>query len=369
MKKLLIGSTALVAAGMLAGNASAADKIKLSLGGYMDNFIGMSTNKSSYLNTISGQPNIGGFDVQQDSEVHVIGSTKLDNGLTVGVKWEMETNAGAQSANTDSASVYISSATLGTIDLGSDDNAADKMHNAPSTASSFNLEIGDNAQWIQAPSKVTYERWTRSTGAKDYYGISYRSPSFGGFQVGGSYTAGTDENPQTSNGAISDKDMWTAAVAYSGKFSDVSVKADLFYAAQGSGETHGSLNPAGMDQVGGGLKIGFGAFEVAGAYRSIDQGKATGGSSMDGKVFSVGAGYTSGPMQVTISWLRSKMEGSVAVAADDQVDLYTLQGGYDLGGGVKLSAVLEKAKYDDETTAAANNNEGWAAVAGVQVSF
>lgn len=369
MKKLLIGSTALVAAGLLAGNASAADKIKLGLGGYMDNFIGFSSNKAAYNNAQTGLPNVGGFDVQQDSEVHVSGSTKLDNGLTVAVKWEMESNAGTQTSNTDSASVAVSSATLGTIDLGSDDNAADKMHNAPSTASSFGLELGDNAQWVSAPANVKYERWTRSTGASDYMGVSYRSPSFSGFQIGASYTAGLDENPQTSNGATADSHMWTTAIAYGGKVGDVSVNADVFYAAQGSGEAKGSLNPTGYDQLGGGLKLGFGAFEVAGAYRDIDQGKATGGTSSDGKVWSLGAGYKSGAMHVTVGWLRSEMEGTVATAADDVVDIYNIQGAYDMGGGVKLSAVLMKSKYDDETTLASNNNEGWAAVAGVQVAF
>jgi hypothetical protein len=34
MKKVLLGSTALVAAGLIAGDAAAADGVKLSLGGY-----------------------------------------------------------------------------------------------------------------------------------------------------------------------------------------------------------------------------------------------------------------------------------------------------------------------------------------------
>ncbi|MFO1189357.1 MAG: hypothetical protein U1E97_07145 [Alphaproteobacteria bacterium] len=33
---------------------------------------------------------IDGFDVKQDAEIHFLGSTKLDNGITVGIVVELE---------------------------------------------------------------------------------------------------------------------------------------------------------------------------------------------------------------------------------------------------------------------------------------
>ena len=137
----------------------------------------------------------------------------------------------------------------------------------------------------------------------------------------------------------------------------------------GSSDVSGALNPGGRTDTGGGLKVGMGPFEVAGAYKTIDQGKATGGSSADGSVWSVGAKYAAGAMTVTVGWLRTEHEGAVATTADDQVDHMNIQGAYDMGGGIKLVGVINRSEYDDETTTLANNNEGWAAVAGVEVDF
>lgn len=372
MKKILIGTTALVAAGCMATDASAADKIALGLGGYMNTFIGTSSNENTYNNAQAGLPNIGGFDVQQDAEIHVKGSTKLDNGLTVSVKTELETHQGssasAVSTNVDSTSVSISSATLGTIDLGSDDIAADKMHVAPGTASGFGLELGDAQQWISKPSGVQSERWTRATGATDPMGISYRSPSFSGFQVGASYASSAADEGGNINGATADRNLWSAALGYSGKFDDVSVKGSVYYAAEGSGDG-ATTQPAGRDAVGVGLKVGFGAFEVAGAYKSTDQGKVTGGTSLDGTTWDVGVAYTSGPMKLSAGYMVDEREGTVATAADDKTTHMQVAGSYDLGGGIKMSATVHRAEYDDETTANGSNNDGWAAVAGVEVSF
>jgi outer membrane protein OmpU len=116
------------------------------------------------------------------------------------------------------------------------------------------------------------------------------------------------------------------------------------------------------------VKVGFGAFTVSGGYKSIDQSKS-GTSSMDGDVWSVGAEYKSGPMKVALSWMHSEMEGTTATADDDEVDGIYLQGSYDLGGGVSVAGSVVKADYDDETTAKAANNEAWAAVGALQISF
>ncbi|WP_147165104.1 porin, partial [Pararhodospirillum oryzae] len=77
MKKILFGTTALVAAGLFAGGASAADKIKLSLGGKMEQYFGgVGTLEDG------GFDDSDGFGMDTDTEVYVKGSTKLDNGLT-----------------------------------------------------------------------------------------------------------------------------------------------------------------------------------------------------------------------------------------------------------------------------------------------
>ena len=68
MKKILLGSTALVAAGMIA-SAPASAKMKLSVGGYMEQWVGYVSQDDV------GTADYSGVDVKSDSEVHFKGMT------------------------------------------------------------------------------------------------------------------------------------------------------------------------------------------------------------------------------------------------------------------------------------------------------
>src|SRR5262249_52701807 len=79
----LLGSSALVAAGMFAGSAVAADKLKIGVGGYYMSAFGFISQDGT---TGSRHP----VALDQDNEIHFKGETTLDNGLTVGVHVELE---------------------------------------------------------------------------------------------------------------------------------------------------------------------------------------------------------------------------------------------------------------------------------------
>src|SRR5215470_19841965 len=91
MKKVLYGTTALVAAGLVAGEASAASGLKLGITGFYRNSLGGTfgnspTNKGAGGTTFG----LGNFDRQavsmrQEIRVNFTGQTTLDNGITVGV--------------------------------------------------------------------------------------------------------------------------------------------------------------------------------------------------------------------------------------------------------------------------------------------
>ena len=85
MKKLLLGSTALAAAGLFSASALAADPIKVTVGGYYQWYFV-----------------VGGWDkdnagrdgradsIRQEGEIHFNGITKLDNGTNIGFRVELE---------------------------------------------------------------------------------------------------------------------------------------------------------------------------------------------------------------------------------------------------------------------------------------
>ena len=100
MKKLLLGTTALVAVGLGAGEASAASALKLGITGFYRNSIGGSFGNDPTTQIRRHRPpgpgvgvttaGLGGFDRQnvsmrQEIRVNFTGETTLDNGITVGV--------------------------------------------------------------------------------------------------------------------------------------------------------------------------------------------------------------------------------------------------------------------------------------------
>ena len=91
MKKVLLGSTAIVAAGMIASapSAIAAEKIKIGVGGYMEQWFGYASGDDNSTEDFSG------FDVKSDAEIIFKGKTTLDNGISVGVNVQLEGNANA----------------------------------------------------------------------------------------------------------------------------------------------------------------------------------------------------------------------------------------------------------------------------------
>ena len=89
MKKLLLGSTALVAGGLMAAPAMAADPIKIGLGGYYQFFVNAGAIEGVYaLNGNSLQ--YKGLSFYQEGEIYFNGQTKLDNGTTIGLQVELE---------------------------------------------------------------------------------------------------------------------------------------------------------------------------------------------------------------------------------------------------------------------------------------
>ncbi|HVZ01926.1 MAG TPA: porin, partial [Dongiaceae bacterium] len=103
MKRLILGSTALIGVASLAGVAQASDGIKLDVGGFFQTVYG-GVFDSKENKHFGDHHNYDRF--LHNAEVHFKGETTLDNGLTVGARVELEgENAGDQ---IDKAFVYWS---------------------------------------------------------------------------------------------------------------------------------------------------------------------------------------------------------------------------------------------------------------------
>ena len=78
MKKWFLGTTTLVAAGLMAGGAGAADAIKLTLGGFYGTAMGVEIGGETKPGEASFNKQAGAF--HQNVEIYFTGSTTLDNG-------------------------------------------------------------------------------------------------------------------------------------------------------------------------------------------------------------------------------------------------------------------------------------------------
>src|SRR3546814_18170 len=118
MKHILLGTSALVAAGLLVAPANAAEKIKLGLGGFYNASMGMNFAEDDDPGESGDQHN--DFDIHQNIEIHIKGETTLDNGITVGVQLQLEGDDDAE--RWDEAWGYFSGG-FGEIRFGSEDSA------------------------------------------------------------------------------------------------------------------------------------------------------------------------------------------------------------------------------------------------------
>ncbi|HVT52768.1 MAG TPA: porin, partial [Dongiaceae bacterium] len=115
MKKLILGSTALIGVASLAGAAQASDGIKLDIGGFFQTVYG-GVFDSKDKDHFGNHHNVDRF--LHNAEVYFRGETTLDNGLTVGARIELEgENSGDQ---IDKSWVYWSGG-FGKVQIGSQD--------------------------------------------------------------------------------------------------------------------------------------------------------------------------------------------------------------------------------------------------------
>src|SRR5690606_38007085 len=113
MKHVLLGSTALVAAGLLAGTASAAEPVSLGIQGFYQAAIGGVIDQDNDDGESGAQTR--GHSIETNGEIRFHGETTLDNGLTVGARIEMEAFNSADQI--DQAYAFISGG-FGEVRLG-----------------------------------------------------------------------------------------------------------------------------------------------------------------------------------------------------------------------------------------------------------
>ncbi len=367
MRKVLLGTSALVAAGVLfAGPAMAQNKpISLGLGGYFNYAFGIVSQDDGL-----GQAAVGARDhgFLSDGEIHIKGSTTLDNGLTVGVQVELE--ATTSTDQVDETYLYFRG-NWGELRIGQDDGAANQMASigAPSPIARFGVNASANA-FTQAPlghragQVVDIEAGSFDA---DQEKVTYFSPTIAGFRLGISYTpenseTGTPRATAAPTGPLGPDNTVGAqgevvhiAGTYNQTIQGIGIslaagyskgKLELNNVAAVAGSAAGAGIPAaGNDDrttwgVGG--QLSYMGFTVGGAYRSDDLG-LTGNNELT--AWSGGIMYTMGPWSVSAGYGRAQVEAGTGFTGEDETTQYEIAIQYLLGPGIEVYVGLVGTEY------------------------
>jgi outer membrane protein OmpU len=369
MKKLLLGSTALVVGGLMAAPAMAADPIKMGVGGYYT-FYGMA-GAIDPTNAFNGtQTSYKGFAFIQEGEIHFIGQTKLDNGTSVGLTVELEAwnpSSAVANAQIDEAFLFAFG-DWGRVEIGSRDAASYRMYyGTPSALIGWGV-IQHNHNWANS-SVLSNNKAYRGTIAatitpewQDVNRINYFTPRFAGLQIGMGYAPKLNNASMTTfantgptgiagicgyNNATNINNCPTADYAwqdlidiganYLNKFGDVTVAlyGAFAYASFVPGYTSiggvGNLaSPANMitganlaawKQWVVGAQFGFAGFTVGGSYGYDNNGLGANyftGVDNDTRIATAGIMYETGPWQMSALWYNAwntNGNGSASVTA------------------------------------------------------
>ena len=350
MKKLLLGTTALIAAGAFVGAAQAGDDemmvgpVTVGIAGYTVGAIGFASDdmKKGKVPVPDEGTDMAGH-VHSDGEMDVThplrgeeifhvyefvlsGSTTLDNGITVGVHTQLGSSGG--DAIFDEQHITLSGA-FGSLRIGRTESAA---FNATVAAPGAGLggSFGVNYAWY-SPAAATVN--TYSGLVEDAQKVVYTSPNFNGLTIGMSYAPDGSDDAAGAGRTTDDQETSKATGADIGQMSE--------HMALGV-----SYSTAFMD--GGSMNIGLG-YEVAsneaggdageamkvGASVSIDQISFGGGmydnGKEDGMQFDVGASWSEGATELGLQY-GGNQDGDTGMMALHLT--YTLGPGVIIGGQI-----------------------------------
>ncbi|CUW37943.1 conserved exported protein of unknown function [Magnetospirillum sp. XM-1] len=423
MKKILFASTALVAAGMMsAGAASAAEKIKLNMSGFSKWWVvgawqDQDFQEQAGFGAASWRSNA---DVKGFNLITFDGSTALDNGLKVGVRFDLIAGGHSDTVTDviDNSYAWVEGG-FGKVLAGMHNNGTALLHvQAPDAAGNFTSGGVMLGNWaITKPSgvmgmnqRVGYTASSNTTQAiadDKAEKLTYVAPSFYGLTLGASYIPNAVRNGATGlgqhgRGNGNDRlEAWGGGALYANTFGPVGVKASAGYVWVDLKAVGNKAENAYTQQTYG-AQLSYAGFTLGGSVQRASDDRRNGGNSaaalsgtsqigtagkggeldFGGVAYDVGLQYASGPYAVSFAYFHSSVIGltntTLRNGKDDTIDAYQASGKYNLGPGVDVLASIGYIEYKDQRDGVAGitanqnkqySNSGWTAMTGLSLSF
>jgi hypothetical protein len=403
MKKALYGTTALVAAAFVAGQADAASGLKLGITGYYRGAIGASFGDANQFGGDDGTGTWGRGSVafRQEVRVNFTGSTTLDNGITVGVLVGLNAGGADRAGSNVSARInraYMDiSGKFGQVRFGDANSAYQSMcvGDPGNVTANFGLN-SPNESFSNAGRRMTASGGTHLpgtfmptavSGAGTCFGletrstkIMYFSPTFGGFNFAVSFTP-THTRGQGGSGGIGGtqpvsgfQDFLSAGVNFNHDFGGVTLSAGVSGEWALGGKTTNSdnansiSNKPSMYQAG--VQVGFGAFAVgasgqyvvnymnAGYGAASTEGGALSSTTDDAYMLTVGGSYTMDAISIGLEGLYDNFQVA-NYPGGSHVYYYgaSLNAAYALGPGISLEGQVAWTRSSNDGSGFISDNQ------------
>lgn len=294
MKRILLGTTALLGSGLMAAGSASAAEIKP--GGAFDltisGFARFVANAGDYQAKTGLANGSNGLDFSNDTEVYVLGKAKDEStGIEYGFRIELEADTNA-TGNADETWLFISGQ-FGEFRFGDEDGAGDNM-----ALGAHTIAVGTggiDGTLIDTPAVV------KLTDNSDSTKIIYYSPKFAGFQLGVDYSPhSANNNGRQGAGSFVNnlqtdevKDWWSGGLAWTGDLGPAGVKASVvgMYGTDENGDRDGDTRG-----VMAGAVVDVYGFSLAGAWGTEEV------LDFERKWYNLGAAAALGPVKVSINW-------------------------------------------------------------------
>lgn len=404
MKKLLLGSTALLGAIALSGAASAQQvttraPFTVSIGGSISSYMGLNAGGDETLTA-----NKKNYDFGTETLLQFSASAKTDNGLTYGgyMRRYFGNNANNQSttADIDRVGVFVQGS-FGRVEFG-DVNSIVRSYIAvgvnavgPAWGNGFGVDGGLPALYYnQAGTTISAGTGlgaypllgTQSSSRRTK--ITYTTPDFSGFQAGISYMpspnslgnefdrtdtlAGSGASTAAPTGRAAYRDVVELSGRYTTKISGVDITPSFAYTTGATLKTPANGTPVeDASSLLVGLKLEYMGASLGVSYANgFKTGLAKGANLRQDETqgFVVALGYVTGPWAVSSYYQYGTAEGNQAVTAsgDDSLRIFEIAAGYTLAPGLQLWTGVHNYELKDENVTKRN---GTIFLLGTSLSF
>ncbi len=375
MRVLLLGSTALAAIGIVAAEAAAADGITLHIGGRYKGAAGIVPSEDFSPSSVVVDDDVRNYVFKQDVEVHFLGETVLDNGLTVGARVELEGQTSGDQI--DAVFAYFSGG-FGEVRFGDTDEAyAELCYLVPSASQLFGADSPDfnfsNAgiAGYGATNSTCYGVDDKSTK------VVYFSPVFAGFQFAASFTPDATEDTRNTedgagtrfrNNAGQNSENLSLAANFNHDFNGIT----LIVGGGGTFSFDKEVNPNDTDEArgyNGYAQVAFSGFTLGVATELRND---FGDDGADRWVYGAGGTYDWDAWTFGLGWTHGDYEGAIGENGvgpfNADHDVYSATASYALGPGISLDGVIEYSDYGSRD-ASGPDYQGLVAGLGTLITF